>query len=280
MIPAAFDYVRPASLDEALRALARNGGAKALAGGHSLLPLMKLRLARPERLVDVGRLAELRGIRPLPGGGAAVGAATTYDQLAGETTVVAHGAVADALPLIGDVQVRNRGTIGGALAHADPAGDFPALALALGVELVVRSVRGERTVAIDDWFRGPFSTALGNDELLIEIRFPSPQGLASAYVKLPQPASGYAIAGVAVALGGGGGTPTSCRVALTGVGEVAYRARAVEEAVLAGADPATAAQHAVDGVAVTADIHADAAYRSAVARVLTRRALEAALARR
>ena len=196
-----------------------------------------------------------------------------------------YGLLGDALPNIGDVQVRNRGTIGGAIAHADPASDLPACLLALEAELVIRSAGGERTAPYDGFADGPFSTNLDPGELITEIRLPGPRDDAgSAYASLEQPASGYAMVGVAaVAFVGDGGKLVGANVAVTGVGDHAYRARAVETA-LAGSDGsadaiAAAASHATDGVTVSNDIHADRAYRTAMAAVYTRRAIEAALAR-
>lgn len=284
MIPAAFDYARPASLEEALADLAVHGDeTKVLAGGQSLLPLMKLRLARPARLLDVGRLRELHGVRALDGGGLAVGAATTYHELLVEPAIMGLALMADVLPRIADLQVRNRGTIGGAVAHADPAADLPAVLLALEAQVVVRSARGERTLAMADCLVGPFTSALAADELLTEIRLPAPSGAyGSAYRSIDQPASGYALCGVAAVVGrtgGGSGPFDDVRVAVTGVGDVAYRATAVEAALAGGATPTEAAVHATDGVEVRADIHADAAYRAAMAAVFVRRALEAAIAR-
>ena len=286
MIPAEFGYVRPKSLDEAIKLLAKaDGSTKILAGGQSLLPLMKLRLARPGKLIDIGRLAELKGVRPLPDGRVAVGALTTYAELL-DSPVKAYGLMRDALPNIGDVQVRNRGTIGGSIAHADPASDLPACLLALDVELVARSAGGERTIPIQAFFEDAFQTGLHSDEILTEIRLPGPRDDAgSAYVSLEQPASGYALVGVAVVVARPKpGAPISlARVALTGVGPVAYRAAGVEKS-LTGSDASAkvlveAASHAVDGITVNADIHADRIYRTEMAKVFTRRALEAALAR-
>jgi carbon-monoxide dehydrogenase medium subunit len=272
MIPSAFDYVRAASLDEALGLISGNGGTKVLAGGQSILPLMKLRLARPGTLVDIGRLGELRGVRELAGAGFAVGALTTYAELL-DSPLASIGVLADALPTIGDVQVRNLGTIGGAIAHADPASDLPACLLALEAEVVARSQAGERVIPIDEFLTGAFVTALRDDEIVTEVRIPAlAEGAGSAYVSLEQKASGYAIVGVAAVVSGG-----QARVGITGVGDVAYRARAVEAAYRDGI-PA-AAQHATDGVTVNGDIHADAEYRGAMAKVYARRALEAALAR-
>ena len=276
MIPASFEYVRPASLDEALGLLGGEG-AKVIAGGQSLLPLMKLRLARPERLVDIGRLEGLRGTRRLADGRLAIGALTRYADLMADPAVGAYAALSDALPSIGDVQVRNRGTVGGALAHCDPASDLPAVLLAVDAEVVARSRRGERTIALADFFEGPFQTALAADEVLTEVRLPAlSPGRASAYVNLEQAASGFAIAGAAVALGKGA---ADARVGVTGVGHVPYRATAVEQALARGADAASAAAHAAEGQTVNSDIHADAAYRSAIAAVVVRRAIEAAQAR-
>jgi carbon-monoxide dehydrogenase medium subunit len=282
MIPAAFDYVRATSLDDALARLAAGGGSvKAIAGGQSLLPLMKLRLARPETLVDIGRLAELRGVRRLSDGRVAIGALTTYDEMLRDATLRDYGLLRDQLPHIGDVQVRNRGTIGGAIAHADPASDMPAILLALDAEVVARSTRGERAIPITRFFQGAFTSALEPDELITELRLPGGRDdVGSAYSAIEQPASGYSIAGVAAVVGAhAGGRWGFCAVAVTGVGEYPYRASAVESAVHAGASFADAASHATDGVTVASDIHADREYRTHVASVQVRRALEAAAAR-
>lgn len=291
MIPAPFTYERPASLDEALRLLLDHvSDAKVIAGGQSLLPLMKLRLARPERLIDIGRLGELRGVREQAGGRLSIGALTTYADLIADARIMSLALFADALPRIADVQVRNRGTIGGAIAHADPAADLPPLLLALDAELVARSAdRGERIVPASSFFVGPFATDLAPDELLIEIRLPAPSGsYGSAYRVLQQPASGFAIAGVAAvvgrtsdgATGGGAGACDDVRIAVTGVGDVPYRAVAVEAALRGTKLAATEIEEAVrtitDGVQVQGDIHADREYRGAMAAVMARRALEAA----
>jgi carbon-monoxide dehydrogenase medium subunit len=285
VIPAAFAYQRPTTIDEALRAISGgDGSVKILAGGQSLLPLLKIRVAHADTLVDIGRLAELKGVRQMADGRLAIGALTTYAELI-DSPAFHYGLLRDVLPIIGDVQVRNRGTIGGAIAHADPASDLPACLLALDAELVARSTRGERVIPIDGFFQGPFQTTIADDELLTEIRLPGPRDDAgSAYVSLEQPASGYALVGAAaVVFGGGGGGIAGANVALAGVGEHAYRARAVE-AALAGSDGseasiAAAAAHAVDGIEVANDIHADREYRAAMAAVYTRRAIEAALGR-
>jgi carbon-monoxide dehydrogenase medium subunit len=278
MTPAPFAYSRAGSIDEALDLIAAGDPSiRVLAGGQSLIPLMKLRLARPERLVDVGRVPELRGIRDVPGGGLAIGALTTWAALLEDPRVARYGALADAIPVIGDVQVRNRGTIGGSLAHADPASDIAAPALALQLELVARSAaRGERTIAIDELFAGPFATTLGPDEMLVEVRVPAPAAdTASAYRALPQPASGYPIAGVAVTLTRAG----AATIGVTGVGEQPYRAVEVESAILAGTSIEDATRTIAAGQRVAADIHADRDYRAAMAMVMARRAFEAAAAR-
>jgi aerobic carbon-monoxide dehydrogenase medium subunit len=280
MIPAEFDYVRPRSIEEAAQA-AGQPGAKVIAGGQSLLPLMKLRLARPSTIVDIGRIDGLKGTRYTEDGGAEMGALTTYAQVIAETRIEwARDAVAN----IGDVQVRNRGTLGGSVAHADPASDIPAILLVLDYSAVLRSARGERVVPLDGFFTGPFTTTAEPDEILVALRRgPLPEGVGGAYEKLAQLASGYAMVGVAAVIGRSGGTVSHARVALTGVSEFPYRAKAVEDA-LVGSDGsasaiAAAAGHATDGMTVNSDIHANAAYRSAMAVVHTRRAIETALGR-
>ncbi len=283
MIPNAFDYQRARSLDEAL-GLVGSPGTKVIAGGMSLLPLMKLRLANPERLVDIGRLTELKGVRRLADGRLAIGSLTTYSELM-DSSANQYGLIRDALPDIGDVQVRNRGTVGGSIAHCDPASDLPAVLLALSAEIVARSKRGERVLTVDDFFQGSFQTALAEDELIIEIRLPGPRDDAgSAYVSMSQKASGYSIVGVAaVVMRGSSGAISGAGIAVTGLADAPYRAKAVE-AALVGTDGSAAAigaaaAHATDGVKVNGDIHADAAYRTAMAAVYTRRAITAALGR-
>ena len=280
MIPAAFEYRRATSVDDALAALT-GGDAKILAGGMSLLPLMKLRLASPGTLIDIGGLTELKAHGPTADGGYEVGALATYAEVIEGTPL---GFARDCLLGIGDVQVRNRGTIGGAISHADPASDGPALALALDYSAVLRSSRGERTVPLDGFFVGAFQSIMEPDEILVRIvRPPLPVGAGGSYQKLKHPASGYAIVGVCAVVAQSGGSVTHARVALTGVGEVAYRARAVEAALLgsdgSAAAVAAAAAHAADGQTVNNDIHADREYRAQMAVVHTRRAIEAALGR-
>jgi carbon-monoxide dehydrogenase medium subunit len=274
MIPAAFEYTRPASLDEAIAAV--GGGGKVIAGGQSILPLLKLRIAATDRLVDIGRIKELKGYRSMPDGSVEIGALTTYAEWQAATTVPA---VADAID-----GIRNRGTVGGAIAHADPASDLPAIALAFDGSAVLRGPGGERVVPLDGFFEGAFTTDIRPDEILVSIRRPAvPAGAGFAYRKLAQPASGYSIVGVAAVVALSGGSVSHARIALTGVGEVAYRAKGVE-AALVGSDGgeaaiAAAAAHATDGITVNGDIHADAAYRAAMAIVYTRRAIEGALGR-
>lgn len=279
MIPAPFTYTRAASLDAALGEL--GDGTKVIAGGQSLLPLLKMRLASTERLVDIGRLTELKGVRELSDGGLEIGALTTYAEVMDTTRL---DFAREAIDQIGDLQVRNRGTVGGSIAHADPASDAPALALALDYSAVIRSRRGERVVPLDGFFLGPFQTAMEPDEILTAIRRgPLPAGIGGSYQKLAQPASGYSIVGVCAVVARSGGTISHARVALTGVGEHPYRAKAVESALLGSDGSAaaieTAASHATEGVSVGSDIHADREYRTAMAVVYTRRAIEAALAR-
>jgi len=283
-IPAAFGYTRAGSVDEALRILATDGGAKVIAGGQSLLPLLKLRLASAGTLVDIGRLSELRGVTRLEDGRMAVGALTTYAELM-DSPANHYGVLRDALPTIGDVQVRNRGTVGGSIAHADPASDLPAALLALGAQIVLRSSGGTRTVDADGFFTGPFQTAASHDELVTQVILPAPlDNAGSAYVSLEQPASGYALVGVAaVVIVGDGGVVQYAGIGVTGVSEHPYLATEVGAALIgttASADAiAAAAQQVVGGRTVGGDIHANSAYRSAMAVVYTRRAIEAALAR-
>jgi len=280
MIPAAFDYRRATSLDDALGALA-GGEAKVLAGGMSLLPLMKLRLAQPAMLVDIGRLDELKRLGPTADGGYEIGALVTYSQVMEATAL---DFARDCIAHIGDVQVRNRGTVGGSIAHADPASDAPALALALDYSVVLRSKGGERVVPVDGFFQGAFQTDIAPDEILTSMRRgPLPAGAKGSYQKLAHPASGYSIVGVCAVVATDGSSISHARVALTGVGDVAYRAKAVESALMGsdGLAPAVAAAaaHASDGQTVNSDIYADRAYRSKMAEVYTRRAIEAALGR-
>jgi carbon-monoxide dehydrogenase medium subunit len=287
VIPAAFEYSRPASVDEALGLLAQHAGsAKLIAGGQSLLPLLKLRVASAERLIDIGRLRELRGIRDWKGG-LSIGALTTYREVLDSPLSKRFPILAEAIVDVGDAQVRNRGTIGGSIAHADPASDFPAVAIALDAQIVLRSRQGERVVAAEAFLQGAFTTDIHEDEILTEVRIPAIAAKSGqAYVKLEQPASGYSIVGVAIAMVRPTGPKMEgavLRIGITGVGDVAYRATAVEKALAGGkwsdAEIRAAAEHASDGQEVASDIHADRTYRTAMAKVYTRRAIEAALQR-
>ncbi|MGQ0608167.1 MAG: FAD binding domain-containing protein [Chloroflexota bacterium] len=273
MIPASFGYIRVSSLDEAVELLGSSEEVKVLAGGQSLIPLLKFRLAQPATLLDIGRLRELAEISR-DGDGWRIGALATYrDLLDHDELCAAFPILVDAVNEIGDTQVRNRGTVGGAIAHADPALDFPAVALALDAEVLIRGAGGERSAPLDAFFDGAFTTGLGDGELIIGIRLPDlPSGAGTAWSSLSQAASGYSLAGAAAVIGDG-----HARVAVAGVGEMPYRARAVEEALAGGADPATAAAHATEGQTVGSDIHADAEYRSTLAVIQVRRAVQAAL---
>jgi carbon-monoxide dehydrogenase medium subunit len=271
MIPAAFDYVRAGSADEALSLLQSHGDdAKLLAGGHSLIPLMKLRLASPAVLIDVARLTDLSYIRD-GGDHIAIGALTRHhdiehsDVLKTEVPILAHVA-----GLVGDPQVRHRGTIGGSLAHGDPASDLPAVVLALGGTLVARGPGGERTIAASDFFTGFLETALAPDELMTEIRVPKVAGAGWSYQKFNRRALDYAIVGVAAVKNGQTG------VALVNMGSTPLRATAVEQALSSGASITDAAMAAPDGTEPPTDLNASPEYRRHLAQVLVRRALEEA----
>jgi aerobic carbon-monoxide dehydrogenase medium subunit len=269
MIPAAFDYKRAASAEEAISLLSQAGDdAKLIAGGHSLLPLMKLRLASPSVLIDVGRLQELSYIRD-GGDHVAIGALTrhrdveTSDLLAKDVGILAHTA-----GLVGDPQVRHRGTIGGSIAHGDPASDLPAVVLALGGTLVARGSGGEREIAATDFFRGFLETALEPDELLTEIRVPKLSG-GWSFQKFNRRSQDWAIVGVAAARVNGG-----TGVALVNMGQTPVRASAVEAALGSGASVADAAALSAEGLDPPSDLNATPEYRRHLATVLVRRALE------
>ena len=280
MIPSPFDYQRASSIDDALARLAGATGAKLLAGGHSLVPLMKLRLSEPALLVDIARIPELGGIRE-QGGAIEIGAAVTHREIAASALLRERCPVlAETAAEIGDAQVRNRGTLGGSLAHADPASDYPATMLALDAELLLRSASGSRTVKASGFFQGLFTVDLQPDELIVAVRV-APATVA-AYAKLRQRASHFAIVGVAAALEVTQGTIRSARVGLTGAGTHATRLTEVE-AALAGR-PATAGTAAAAAARASLeepneDLHGSQAYRRAMIPVFTRRAIEAALAR-
>ncbi len=282
MIPAPFDYESPRELNDVLALLASREDAKLLAGGHSLLPAMKLRLAAPAVLIDLSRVTGLSYIKE-NGGTVHIGAMTTHADVAASSLLhKSSPLLSQAAREIGDVQVRNRGTIGGSLAHADPAADYPAAILALDAEIVAMSQRGERIIAARDFFTGLFSTALAADEVITEVRVPVTGAAATAYKKFAHPASGMAVVGVAVVVKTRPAAVESAAIGITGVAQFAYRATAVEKA-LAGKPAsaiAAACDFAADGVDVLGDYFASVDYRSHLARVFTRRALEECLARR
>jgi carbon-monoxide dehydrogenase medium subunit len=272
MIPAAFDYEIAESVDHAIELLGSRDDAKLLAGGHSLLPLMKLRFARPELLVDIGRLSELSFVRE-DGNRVAIGALTRHHDVANDELLrTANPLVAQTAAGIGDPQVRHRGTIGGSVAHGDPAGDFPAVLLALDAELVARGPDGDRTIAAGDFFRGYLETALGPREVLTEIRIAKLDGADGAYVKFQRRAQDWATVGVAAVKSNG-----SVRVAFTNMGATPVRASAVEEALASGVVADAASAHAADGTSPPSDTSASADYRRHLVQVLTRRALEEVL---
>jgi carbon-monoxide dehydrogenase medium subunit len=272
VIPAAFDYEVAESADHAVSLLGEHGeDAKLLAGGHSLLPLMRMRLAAPSVLVDIGRIGDLNYVRD-GGDHVAIGALTTHEEahfselLQRECPIVAHTAGE-----VGDPQVRHRGTVGGSVAHADPASDLPTVLLALDAELVVHGPGGTRTVPAREFWKGIFESALGPQDLLTEIRVPKLGGAGWNYQTNHPRAQDWAIDGVAAVAGNGG-----VRVALTNMGETPLRATAVEQALASGSDPAAAAEQALEGTNPPNDALASSEYRSHLAKVLTRRAIEGA----
>jgi carbon-monoxide dehydrogenase medium subunit len=283
MYPASFEYHRPSSVKEAVALLARHGeDAKLLAGGHSLIPLMRFRLAQPGHLVDIGRIPGLSGVR-VEKDAVVVGALTThYDVESSQAAREALPLLAEAAAKIGDQQVRNRGTIGGSLAHADPAADWPALVLALEAELQATGPSGARTIPARQFFVDLLTTALAPGEMLTEVRFPiPPAGSGMAYEKHAHPASRFAVCAVAaLLLPGDKGICKEARVAVTGVGPKATRATAAEQA-LAGRklDPGAigaAAERAGDGIEMSADLQGSVEYKQHLTRVYARRALERA----
>ena len=286
MIPAQFEYHSPKNLDEALRLLARHGDeAKVLAGGHSLLPLMKLRLASPRFVIDLGRIRNMNYVREADGQ-IVIGALTTHAEVAASDLLRRKCPVlAETAAAIGDVQVRNRGTLGGSLAHADPAADYPATILALDAEIRAVSSGGERTIPARDFFVDMLPTQLRPGELITEVRiFPLGKGTGAAYVKMHQPASGYAVVGVAAVVTlNASGKVEKVAVGITGVAPKAYRAEAVEKALQGKKwTPqllATAVRHAAAGVDALSDIHASAEYRREMAAVIAGRALARAFDR-
>lgn len=282
MIPAPFDYTAPATVDDALAALAEAGEeAKILAGGQSLLPVLRLRMAAPELLIDLRKIEELQGIS-LDGDRVRVGAMVTHHDVIHDPVVAEHLALlARTEETVADPQVRHRGTLGGALAHADPAGDLGAVAVALDAEFELAGPNGRRTVGAADFFVDYFTTALGEDEILVAIRFPSYAGWGAHYEKFTRVAQSWSIVSAAAAVKVTGGTIVAARVGLTNMGAIPIRATTVEAALVGG--PATkeaitaAAQAAADGTSPVDDTSAAADYREHLARVLTGRAVLAAV---
>jgi aerobic carbon-monoxide dehydrogenase medium subunit len=271
VIPHAFEYEQPTSVADAISMLGKHGGeARVLAGGHSLLPLMKLRLAAPDALVDIGGIASLRGITDTPDA-ITIGALTTHAEVAGSYVIVSGCPIlAETAAGIGDMQVRNRGTIGGSLANADPHGDLPAVFLALDGEVTAEGPNGQRTIAAADLFVDYLQTSLSQDEIVTSVRVP--KAPRSAYVKFNRRAQDWAIVGAAAVVDG-----STARIALTGVASTPVRAAAAE-AAFTGSNAAEAASHAADGLDPPSDTAASGEYRAHLAHVLVRRALEAATA--
>ena len=285
MIPTSFDYVSAKNLDDALSLLAKHkDDAKLLAGGHSLLPAMKLRIAQPKVLIDISRIKDLNYIRE-EAGQIRIGAMTTHFQI--ETSDLLRRTcplLPETATNLGDMQVRNKGTMGGSIAHADPAADWPAAVIALNAEMVAVGPKGERVIKSDDFFVQLFTSALQPGEILREIRFTPPKGkFGQAYMKFRHPASGFAVVGVAVSLTAEGSKCGACGVGVTGLSGKAFRAGGVERA-LKGASLddktlAAAANHVADGVDANSDLFASGDYRKHLAQVYARRALETAASR-
>jgi aerobic carbon-monoxide dehydrogenase medium subunit len=285
VIPASFDYVRPSSIAEAVSAIGAAGeDGKVLAGGQSLIPVLRLRMSYPTTVVDVGRIPELRGVRD-DGDAIVIGAMTTHHDVMHDALVLEHAPlIAQATQTVADPQVRHRGTFGGALAHADPAGDLGAVALALDCEFVAVGAGGERRIPAAQFFRDYLTTALTPDELLSAVRVPKlGAGWSSHYEKFNRMAQAWAIVGVAAVVRRDNGTIAEARIGLTNMGSTPLRASA-SEAALAGADVSDeavgeAAEHAADGTSPPSDLSGQADYREHLARVLTRRAVMAAASR-
>jgi carbon-monoxide dehydrogenase medium subunit len=282
VIPVAFDYAAPSTVDEAVRVLAEAGeDAKVLAGGQSLLPVLRMRLAAPTKLIDLGKIGELRGVRE-DGDALVIGAMTTHYDLQRDHLVAEHATLlTKAIGTVADPQVRHRGTFGGSIAHGDPAGDLLAPVLALDCELVIAGTGGRRTVAAADFFQDFFTTSLQPDEILVEVRVPKHTGWHAHYEKFNRVAQAWSMVAVAAAVRTEGDTIAEARVALTNMGSTPVRAIGVEQALVGG--PATAeairaaAEHAAEGTAPTVDGNADIEYRQQLARVLTGRAVVAAV---
>jgi len=282
MIPQSFDYAAPTDLRDALGRIA--GGGKALAGGMSRIPMMKLRLAAPDLLVDLGRIPELNYIRE-DSGKLRIGATAKHYEIESSRLVRSRCLLlAETASHIGDVQVRNMGTIGGSAAHADPAADYPAALMALEAEFLVASARGERVVSVEDFFVDTFTTALAAEEIIREVIVPVEDPAAgTSYQKMLQPASGFAIVGIGARIHKSDGKITFARIGVTGLGPKAFRARNVER-LLEGTSAASpdinrAASVVAEGVEASSDMHASAEYRKHLARIYAARAIAAALSR-
>ena len=281
MIPAAFDYAAPTTLEEALTLLAQAGDdGKILAGGQSLIPVLKLRLAAPEHIIDLGKIEGLSGISE-DGDSIVIGAMTPHHVVANDPLVAQHaGLIQKATQTVADPQVRHRGTFGGALVHADPAGDLPAPALALEAQFVIAGSGGTRTVVAADFFTGLFTTAVGEDEILTEVRIPKTTGWGSDYQKFTRVAQQWSIVGIAAAIRVEGGTIAEARIGLTNMGSVPLRATAVERALVGCALEAAAVEGATasagEGTDPPSDPNGDADFRRHLAGVLTARAVLAA----
>lgn len=278
MIPASFDYVAPTSVADALAALAEAGDeAKVLAGGQSLLPILRMRLNAPEKVIDLGRIEELKGVTE-DGDHLVIGAMTTYADVLASDLVRQHaGLLTDAIAEVADPQIRHRGTVGGALVHADPAGDVGAPALALDTEFVIAGSGGERTVAAGDFFQDLFETAVGEGELLTAIRIPKHTGWGHRYEKFVRVSHQWSIVAVAATVRVDGGTIAEARIGLTNMGSTPLRATTVEQALVgkAATDEAVreACAAAADGTNPPSDLNGDSDYRKHLATVLTRRAV-------
>ncbi len=282
MIPSAFDYVRPSSVEEAVSALAAGDeDVKIMAGGQSLLPIMRLRLGNPSTIIDLGGIPELRGVRE-DGDTIVIGAMTTHSDVLKDPLIAEHAKlIAQATQTVADPAVRHRGTFGGALAHADPAGDLPAVALALQAEFVLLGPNGSRTVPASEFFVDYLETAMTDDEVLIEIRVPKHTGWGSSYEKFNRVAQAWAIVGVAALIRRENGPIAEARIGLTNMGPTPIRATAVEQALAGAGDDdavASAAAHAGQGASPSNDLNAQADYRTHLATVLTKRAVLAAIA--
>ena len=281
MIPAKFDYVKPSSVDEAVRALQEGGDdAKILGGGQSLLPVLRLRLAAPSVVIDLGGIAELRGVRE-DGDRVAIGAMTTYHEIIRDDLVKRHVTLlGQATQTVADNQVRHLGTLGGSLAHADPAGDLGATALALDAEMVIAGSSGTRTVPASEFFVDYFTTAIGEGEILTEIRFPRYTGWGSHYEKFNRTAQAWSMVAIAAAIRVEGGSIAEARVGLTNMGNTPIRATGVEQALVGQAATAdavrAAAERVTEGTSAPSDADAAADYREHLAKVLTGRAVLAA----